>query len=73
MEIYLMQHGQALPKEQDPEEGLSAEGEERIRASARGLKKMGAAFDVILCSPKKRSRQTATIVAEELGFPPAKI
>jgi phosphohistidine phosphatase len=73
MEIYLMQHGQALPKEQDPEEGLSAEGRERIRASAWGLEKMGLSFDAILCSPKKRSRQTAALVAEELGFPPEEI
>lgn len=68
MEIYLMQHGPPLPKEQDPEEGLSPEGEARIRASGQALKKMGVSFDVILSSPKKRSRQTAAIVAEAVGF-----
>ncbi|MCK4390690.1 MAG: phosphohistidine phosphatase SixA [Desulfobacterales bacterium] len=73
MEIYLMQHGPALPKEQDPEEGLNPEGEARIRASGQALKKMGVAFDVILSSPKKRSRQTAAIVAEAVGFPAEKI
>lgn len=73
MEIYLMQHGPALPKEQDPDEGLSPAGEERIHASAKALKKMGVSFDIILSSPKKRSRQTAAIVAEETGFPPEKI
>jgi len=69
MEIYLMQHGPALPKEQDPEEGLSPNGMERIHASGKALKKMGVSFDVILSSPKKRSKQTASIVAEEVGFP----
>ncbi len=73
MEIYLMQHGPALPKEQDPEEGLSPEGEARIRASGQALKKMGVSFDVIVSSPKKRSRQTAAIVAEAVGFKQEKI
>ena len=73
MEVYLMQHGPALPKEQDPDEGLSPAGEARIHASGKALKKMGVTFDVILSSPKKRSKQTAAIVAEEVGFPPERI
>jgi len=73
MEIYLMQHGPALPKEKAPEENLSPEGKDRIHASGRALKKMGVTFDAILSSPKKRSRQTAAIVAEEVGFPVEKI
>jgi len=73
MEIYLMQHGPALPKDQDPDEGLNPEGEARIHASGQALKKMGLAFDTILSSPKKRSKQTAAIVAEEVGFPLEKI
>jgi phosphohistidine phosphatase len=73
MEIYLMQHGPALPKDQDPEEGLSPEGEARIHTSGRALKKMGVAFDAMLSSPKKRSKQTAAIVAREVGFPLEKI
>jgi len=73
MEIYLMQHGPALPKEQDPDQGLNPDGEARIHASGKALKKMGVNFDVILSSPKKRSRQTAAIVAEEMGFPPENI
>jgi len=73
MEIYLMQHGPALPKKQDPEEGLGPEGQERIHASGQALQKIGVAFDAIFCSPKKRSRQTAVIVAEKVGFPREKI
>jgi phosphohistidine phosphatase len=73
MEIYLMQHGPYLPKEQDLDEGLSPEGDARIHASGKALKKMGITLDVILASPKKRSAQTAAIVAEEVGFPPEKI
>ena len=73
MEIYLMQHGPALPKDQDPEEGLSPDGKERIHASGQALKKMGVSFDAILSSPKKRSKETAAIVAEEVGFSQEKI
>jgi len=73
MELYLMQHGPYLPKEQDPDEGLSPEGDARIRASGKALRRMGVTFDAILSSPKKRSAQTAAIVAREVGFPPDKI
>jgi phosphohistidine phosphatase len=34
---------------------------------------MGIAFDAILSSPKKRSKETAAIVAELVGFPQDKI
>jgi phosphohistidine phosphatase len=73
MEIYLMQHGPALPKDQDPEEGLAPDGENRILASGKALKKLGVSFDAIFSSPKKRSKQTAAIVAQEVGFPVEKI
>jgi phosphohistidine phosphatase len=73
MEIYLMQHGRALPKDKDPNEGLSPEGKEQIHTSGKALKKMGIHFDAILSSTKERSKQTAAIIAEELGFPVEKI
>ncbi len=69
MEIYLMQHGPYLTEDRDPEEGLSPEGKETIRTSGKALKKMGIEFDLIISSPKKRSKQTAVIVAEETGTP----
>ena len=68
MKIYLMQHGEALPKEKDPEKGLSPEGKEQIELSAKALKKLGIEFDVIISSPKKRAKQTAEIVAKECGY-----
>lgn len=69
MEIYMMQHGDALPKDKDPERGLSPEGENQIRLSAKALKRLQVHFDLIVSSPKKRARQTAEIVARELGYP----
>ncbi len=73
MRIYMMQHGQPLPKEKDPERGLSEEGMRQINLSAKAMKKMGMKVDVICSSPKKRARQTAEIVAKELGYPIEKI
>jgi phosphohistidine phosphatase len=73
MEIYLMQHGHSLPKDQDPEEGLSADGEAAVRLTARAFKVFHVEFDAILSSPKKRSKQTAALVAEETDFPTEKI
>ena len=69
MEIYLMQHGPNLSKDEDPEESLSPEGESQVSKAAQAVNKMGLTFDVIIASPKKRSQQTAAIVAEAVGFP----
>jgi len=69
MELYLMQHGQAVPEADDPEQPLSREGVARIQASAAAMKRMGIVFDVIVCSPKKRSRQSAALVAEGVNYP----
>jgi phosphohistidine phosphatase len=69
MEFYLMQHGQAVPEEENPEQPLSREGVAQIQASAAAMKRMGISFDVIVCSPKKRSRQSAALVAEGVNYP----
>ncbi|BCR06753.1 hypothetical protein DESUT3_38220 [Desulfuromonas versatilis] len=69
MELYLMQHGQAVAKEEDPEQPLSREGVEAIKASAAAIRRMGLHFDVIIASPKRRSRQTAALVAEAVNYP----
>ncbi len=69
MEIYLMQHGEAHAEDQDPERSLTPGGEDQIRSSGKALKKLGVDVDLIVSSPKKRARQTAEIVAKELGYP----
>lgn len=69
MEIYLMQHGEAYAKDKDPERSLTPQGGEQIHFSAIALKKMDIGFDLIVSSPKKRARQTAEIIARELGYP----
>ncbi|MFA6119160.1 MAG: histidine phosphatase family protein [Parachlamydiales bacterium] len=69
MELFLMRHGLANTIDVDLEEGLTEDGIQTIKKSARALKKININFDVILCSPKKRSIQSAEIIAHEFLFP----
>jgi phosphohistidine phosphatase len=69
MSIYLVQHGLSLPKEIDPEKGLSEKGitdVERIADVAQGYRVQVA---TIVHSGKKRARQTAEILASRLEPP----
>jgi phosphohistidine phosphatase len=73
MEIYLMQHGLAVPEQEDPERPLSPAGKMQIEKSAAAIRMMGLQFDLVVASTKKRSRQTAEIVADAIGYPLEKI
>ena len=64
-----MQHGESYSKDKDPERSLTPQGEEQIHLSAKALKRMDVRFDLIISSPKKRARQTAELIATELGYP----
>ncbi|MCD6306463.1 MAG: phosphohistidine phosphatase SixA [Deltaproteobacteria bacterium] len=69
MAIYLVQHGRNLPKDQDPEQGLSPRGIDdvkRIAGLARGYEVPVAS---IVHSGKKRALQTAEIFCEALNPP----
>ena len=71
MNIYLLRHGIAVSAEEtapDGERPLTAKGTKRMRTGARGLRRLGLAFDAILTSPLPRARQTADIVAAALGL-----
>ena len=73
MEIYLMQHGDYVSKEQDPEESLSPEGKDKMNKIAQALTRIDIKIDQIITSPKKRARETAEIVATSVGSSPEKI
>ncbi|WP_183096167.1 histidine phosphatase family protein [Nocardioides stalactiti] len=49
--------------------GLSDEGREQVRASATWLAGLGDRLDAVVCSPVRRTRESAEIVAAELGLP----
>lgn len=53
----------------DGERSLTAKGTERMRAGARGLRRLIERIDVLATSPLKRARQTADILQEGLGAP----
>ena len=69
MALFLVQHGKSLPKDVDPEKGLSDEGAEEVERVARAAGKYGIAPSTILHSGKKRARQTAEIMARALNPP----
>lgn len=73
MKLYLMRHGIAEMLGaggvlHDRDRALTAKGEKRVREIARGLRRLGVKPDVILTSPLRRARQTAELVAGELGL-----
>ncbi|MBI3925362.1 MAG: phosphohistidine phosphatase SixA [Armatimonadetes bacterium] len=66
MLVYLMQHGEALSKSEDPARPLSPEGIRNVRAVARSAAAVGVRLDRVIHSGKKRARQTAELLAEAL-------
>jgi len=66
MALLLVQHGKSLPKDEDPEQGLSDEGVLDVKRIADAAKKYGVNVSCIKHSGKKRARQTADIFASAL-------
>lgn len=69
MAIFLAQHGKSLPKDQDPEQGLSAQGMDDVRRIADAARDHGVSVASIVHSGKKRASQTAEIFAAALNPP----
>lgn len=69
MKLYLMQHALAYSAEENAERPLSPAGVDQAKAAARGIKRLGLSFDLIIASPKRRAQQTAALIAEGVRFP----
>ena len=67
MALYLIQHGKSLPKDQDPDQGLSAEGKVETQRIAEVAKGYAVKVSRIVHSGKKRARQTAELFAAALS------
>lgn len=67
MRVYLIQHGDALSKDVDPERALSGVGCADIERLAVFLEKTDLAVTRVLQSGKTRARQTAEILATRLA------
>jgi phosphohistidine phosphatase len=63
MRLYLVQHGEALPKDVDPDRPLSGKGREDARRLAEFLGERGIRVSRVFHSGKTRARQTAEIIA----------
>ena len=66
MALYLIQHGKSLPKDQDPDQGLSQEGTTETERIASIAQDYGVSVSQIRHSVKTRARQTAEILARAL-------
>ncbi len=71
MDLYFLRHAKAVQrsvrsKTPDHTRALTAEGEEKMRLVAKGIRRLELSFDLILTSPYLRARRTAEILAEML-------
>ena len=70
MELYLVQHGEAKSKAEDPQRPLTERGREKVQRVAAFAAKAGLEVSQIRHSGKRRAEETASILAEYLS--PAK-
>ena len=73
--LYLMRHAKSSWKKPlpDHERPLKKRGRKAAKEMGKALKKAGIFPDLILSSDALRAKQTALLVAEELGLPSEKI
>ena len=66
MRLYLVQHGEALPKEEDRERPLSDNGRADVRRLAQFLGEADVPVTRVMHSGKTRARETAELLAAVL-------
>jgi phosphohistidine phosphatase len=67
MKLYLVRHGEALPKHADPKRALSDRGREEVTAVAQFLGRAGVRVAEVQHSGKERAKQTAEILARAIA------
>jgi len=67
MKLYLVQHGEAVAKEADPDRPLSEKGMTDVKRIARALTQAKVAVERVIHSGKLRAQQTAEILASEIA------
>ena len=73
MQIYLLQHANAKPEEEDPERPLSETRLQETEAIASKLQQLNTKPTHIFHSPKLRAKQTADIFSSALKAPTEEI
>jgi len=69
--VYAMRHGEAAKAKNGQDDllrPLTKAGKKDVRSIARSMKKAGGKIDLILTSSARRARQTADIVAKQIGY-----
>ena len=70
--LYLVRHAIAQvadPGMRDADRRLTAQGRQRMRRAARGLRSLGIVPDMVLSSPLLRAAETAAILVRVLAPP----
>jgi phosphohistidine phosphatase len=67
MRVYLVQHGAAVPKDEDPERPLSASGREDVKRMASFLARSRVSVARVIHSGKRRAMETALLLSGVLG------
>jgi phosphohistidine phosphatase len=67
LNLYILQHGEAVAKEIDPERPLSEQGIRDIRILALHMQNMGVQLGNVFHSGKLRAQQSARLVAETIS------
>ena len=67
MRLYLVRHGRALPKDENPEQPLSPGGREDVERMASFLARSGIRPARVFHSGKTRAAETALVLSTTLG------
>lgn len=67
IKLYLVQHGEAHPKEVDPDRALTDQGRGDIERLGVFLRQAGIRADRVMHSGKSRARQTAERLANDMA------
>jgi phosphohistidine phosphatase len=67
MRVYLVQHGESRPEEEDPQRRLTDEGVRSVQKVARFLRPLGLKLESVWHSGKPRAQQTAEILADAVS------
>ena len=68
MYLYLIQHALSKSSDEDPERGLTDAGFAEIKKSSEFFRKLNPDISKIWHSGKKRAKQTASVLAENLNL-----
>ena len=69
MKVYLVQHGEAQPKDVDPTRPLTERGRQEVQRVATFAERMGLQVHQIRHSGKTRAEQTAGVLGDALSPP----